>query len=242
MEYGTCYTVKERLTQYYEDSSTLAMANPSVYLIVNDVDSFVRPVKDRQNSYGYPMLEYKWICGFFCDTEEDEIAVKKALQSALDKEGAANPSWNTLYLESRGEERFSFYEMYGSLFFLGIMLSIVFLLAAVLIIYYKQISEGYEDQKRFEIMQKVGMTKKDIRRSIHSQMLTVFFLPLVMAGLHLVFAFPCLSKILILFALDNVLLNAVVTIICFILFGLFYTFVYQITSGSYYAIVCGNKE
>ena len=150
--------------------------------------------------------------------------------------------WDFLSLESREQERFSFYELYGSLFFLGIMLSVVFLMAAVIIIYYKQISEGYEDQSRFEIMQKVGMTKKDIRRSINSQMLTVFFLPLVMAGLHLGFAFPCLSKILKLFAFDNMRLHITVTLVCFAIFGVFYGIVYKITSGSYYAIVSGRKE
>lgn len=75
--------------------------------------------------------------------------------------------------------------MNGSFLFIGIMLSIVFTLAAVLIIYYKQISEGYEDCKRFNVMRKVGMTKKDIKRSINSQLLVVFFIPLVFAGLHL---------------------------------------------------------
>ena len=133
-------------------------------------------------------------------------------------------------------------ELYGSLFFLGIMLSIVFLFAAVLIIYYKQISEGYEDQSRFEIMQKVGMTKKDIRRSINSQMLTVFFMPLIFAGIHLGFAFPFIWKMLMLFGLNNMVFIFIVIVICFIVFGLFYMLVYRITSNSYYAIVSGAKE
>ena len=138
--------------------------------------------------------------------------------------------------------RESFYDLYGSLFFLGIMMSIVFLLAAVLIIYYKQISEGYEDHRRFEIMQKVGMTPKDIRKSINSQMLTVFFLPLVFAGIHLSFAFPFISKILVLFAMDNIILIAVINLICFAVFGFFYAIVYKITSNSCYTIVSGRKE
>lgn len=129
--------------------------------------------------------------------------------------------------------REAFYDLYGSLFFLGIMLSIVFLLAAVLIIYYKQISEGYEDHARFEIMQKVGMTKKDIRKSINSQMLTVFFMPLIFAGIHLVFAFPFLSKILVLFAMDNILLTAIVNLICFAAFGFFYAIVYKLKIDSH---------
>lgn len=241
MEYGDTYRVKERLTGYHEDGATLAMITPNVYLVTADVEEFVSPVAERKNSYGYAMMNYKWLLGFECDTAEEEIDTKNVLQEVL-VENIDEPSWETLSLESREEERFSFYEMYGSIFFLGIMLSVVFLMAAVLIIYYKQISEGYEDQNRFEIMQKVGMTKKDIRESINSQMLTVFFLPLVMAGIHLAFAFPCVSKILKLFAFDNTMLNVIVTVSCFFVFGLFYAVVYKITSGSYYSIVSGGNK
>ena len=127
-------------------------------------------------------------------------------------------------------------------FFLGIMLSIVFIIAAVLIIYYKQISEGYEDQSRFEIMQKVGMTKKDIRKSINSQMLTVFFLPLLFAIVHLGFAFPIINKLLLLFGLDNLGLLLLTAAISALVFALFYIIVYRVTSNAYYSIVSGAKE
>ena len=139
-------------------------------------------------------------------------------------------------------EREDLYSMYGGFFYLGIMLSIVFIFAAVLIIYYKQISEGYEDQDRFEIMQKVGMTKREIRKSINSQLLTVFFLPLVLSALHLVFAFSIIRKLLLLFSLNNVILFAVTTVISVIIFALFYTLVYRITSNAYYNLVSGEKE
>ena len=108
--------------------------------------------------------------------------------------------------------------------------------------YYKQISEGYEDQFRFEIMQKVGMTKKEIRKSINSQILTVFFLPLLTAGIHLVFAFPLIHKLLALFSLTNIKLLILVTVICYLIFALFYVLVYRITSRAYYSIVSGAKE
>lgn len=242
MEYGETYTVKEHLTAFQEDGSSIAMITPNVYLVVNDVAAFVETAAGLKNSYGYPMIDYKWTLGFDCENAEEEIATKDALFKTLIECGEENYPWESLSLESREEERSSFYEIYGTFFFLGIMLSVVFLIAAVLIIYYKQISEGYEDQSRFEIMQKVGMTKKDIRKSINSQMLTVFFLPLVMAGIHLSFAFPCISKILKLFAFDDLLLNVMVTLGCFTIFGLFYTIVYKITSGSYYTIVSGRKS
>ena len=108
-------------------------------------------------------------------------------------------------------------------------------------IYYKQLSEGYEDQARFEIMQNVGMTKKEIRRSINSQLLTVFFLPLAGAGLHLIFAFPMIRKILYLFSLNNAKLFSLTTIISFLVFALFYMLVYRITSNAYLNIVSGAR-
>lgn len=121
-------------------------------------------------------------------------------------------------------------------------MGIVFLFAAVLIVYYKQISEGYEDQSRFEIMQKVGMTKKEIRKSINSQVLTVFFLPLIAAGVHLAFAFPFMYKMLTLFSLMNLNLLILVTVGCYLIFALFYVLIYRITSKAYYSIVSGAKE
>lgn len=114
--------------------------------------------------------------------------------------------------------------------------------AAVLIIYYKQISEGYEDQARFGIMRKVGMTRRDIRRSINSQMLTVFFLPLITSGLHLCFAFPMIRKLLLLFNLTNVKLLIICTIGCFLIFAAFYMLVYRLTSNAYYNIVSGTEQ
>lgn len=122
------------------------------------------------------------------------------------------------------------------------MLSVVFLFAAVLIIYYKQITEGYEDASRFEIMQKVGMTAREIKRSINSQMLTVFFLPLGLAGVHLGFAFPIIWKLLEMFNLTNMNFAIMVTVICFVIFGVLYTLVYKITSNVYYGIVSSKKS
>ena len=117
----------------------------------------------------------------------------------------------------------------------------MFLLATVLIIYYKQISEGYEDQSRFEIMQKVGMTRKDIHKSINSQMLTVFLLPFATAVLHTAFAFPMVQKLLALFNLRNTGLMLVTFGVAVLIFGLFYALVYRITSNAYFSIVSGAK-
>ena len=182
-----------------------------------------------------------WSCGFDLGQEPawDEgdpvaAAIREALVSRQD-----DIRFN---VESLSENRDDFYGSYGSLFFLGILLSVGFSLAAVLIIYYKQISEGYEDQARFDIMQKVGMTRRDIRSSINSQLLLVFFLPLLLAGLHLVFAFPFVHKLLLLFNLWNTRLLVGTTAASFLAFAVLYTLVYRATSTAYYHIVSDGGD
>lgn len=150
--------------------------------------------------------------------------------------------YDVVSCEEREDLRQSFYQITGGLFYLGILLSIVFLFATILIIYYKQISEGYEDEARFEIMQKIGMTKKEIRKSINSQILTVFFLPLILAVVHLAFAFPMFHKMLMLFNLFNIRLFIVTTGISVLIFAVFYALVYRITSDVYYKIVSEAKQ
>lgn len=140
-------------------------------------------------------------------------------------------------MESRMLSRSSFYELYGGLFFIGIYLGSMFIMATVLIIYYKQISEGYDDRERYQIMQKVGMSKKEVKRSIRSQVLSVFFLPLIVAVIHVAVAFKVMTKILGVLNLTNVSLFAVCTIITIAVFAVFYIIVYSITAKEYYQIV-----
>ncbi len=140
-------------------------------------------------------------------------------------------------LVSRAEGKYNFLDLYGGLFFLGLFLGALFIMAAVLIIYYKQISEGYDDKKRFEIMQNVGLSKNEVRASIHSQVLTVFFLPLIMAGIHMTAAFPILRSLLEGMGMTNTLLFLGCTAVSFLVFAAFYIIVYLITARSYYKIV-----
>ena len=183
-------------------------------------------------------------------TDEDGVYENKGQDVVDDLREATSINWVIVDteeqakggVESKAANRADFYGMYGGLFFLGIMLSIVFIFAAVAILYYKQLSEGYEDQSRFDIMQKVGMTKGDIRRSINSQLLTVFYLPLLMAGLHLCFAFPFIHKLLMLFNLDNRGLLVGTTAVSFVVFAALYALVYKLTGNAYYHIVAENKE
>ena len=213
---------------------------------VDVVDTIYVVVKDLQGLQpllqGNTLFTQQWEYGFdsmLSDEDQWEMTYQMAVELS---DGLHRLGMKYVYLEGMAENRYDFYGTYGGFFFLGILLSIVFLFAAVLIIYYKQISEGYEDQKRFEIMQKVGMTRKNIRKSINSQLLTVFFLPLVGAGVHLAFAFPMIRRMLILFNLTNTRLLVETTGITFLAFALIYTLVYRKTSNAYYAIVSGEGE
>lgn len=134
-------------------------------------------------------------------------------------------------------DRTDFNALYGGMLFVTVFLGLVFIMAMVLLIYYKQVSEGYEDKGRFLIMQQVGMSKEEVKASIKSQVLMVFFLPLLMAGLHLLAAFNITSKVLNLMMLTNTKLLAMVTLAAYLGFALFYIAVYWKTAHSYYKIV-----
>ena len=127
--------------------------------------------------------------------------------------------------------------VFGSLFFLGLFLGTLFIAETILIIYYKQISEGYEDQKRFEIMQNVGMSRREVKHSIRSQILMVFFLPLIVAGVHIVFAFPLIKRLLYLLGLSDTMLYVLCAAGGFVGFALIYTAIYSLTAKTYYKIV-----
>ena len=127
--------------------------------------------------------------------------------------------------------------LFGGVFFIGIFLSIIFMVGTVLVIYYKQISEGYDDKDRYQIMQKVGMSKKEVKGSIHSQILTVFFVPLLMAILHVTVAFKPITKLLLVFNLSDTHLSMMCTIGVSAVFAVFYVIVFAITSREYYKIV-----
>ena len=232
------FRVKKVLDSFpIADGSAMASIAPTVFVIVPDFADTVAKLGGAVSSSGDEPASLSWNYAF--DTpvsDEEETAMCERIGERLSE---CSESGGYLYYsrESLAANRADFYGMYGGLFFLGIMLSIAFICAAVLIIYYKQISEGYEDRRRFEIMQNVGMTKKEIRSSINSQLLTVFFLPLIFAGLHLGFAFPFIHKLLMLFNLSNLPLLIGTTAISFGVFALLYAVVFRVTSNAYYNIV-----
>ena len=237
-----------KIKQYARDDSGArsSMGFPAMTVVISDLPGLVDSFGRESEEHGGQRLQCMWKYSF--DTglsDEENIQLDESMHDELlPRIHDAFPE-DAIYIrliETRAGGAADFYGMYGSLFFIGILLSIVFLFAAVLIIYYKQISEGYEDAKRFDIMQKVGMTKKEIRSSISSQLLTVFALPLAFAGLHLVFAFPMIRKMLTIFGLFNVGLFIRTTLISFVVFALFYGVVYRLTSGIYYRIVSSAGE
>ena len=174
------------------------------------------------------------------DTDTQEKLVK-ALRSrsweAMKSTGKEFYGMSSLNVDTRALCRRDYLSFFGGLFFLGMVLGPLFSIAAVLIMYYKQICEGYEDAERFAVMRKVGLTDAEIRRSVNSQVLTVFFAPLLMAGLHMLFAMPMIRLILGAFGLHNDSLFYGIGIGCYVVFAVIYALMYLLTSRRYYRIV-----
>ena len=233
--------IKKVVTDFENNGVDTMQIIPALYIFVPDLELQTEMISEQsENTIG----NINRFVGYDLDaTDQQQTDVFNEIYDWL-RTSQVNSADSSMYVYVEGvaNEKFEFFGLYGGLIFLGIILGIVFIFAAVLIMYYKQVSEGYEDQSRFEIMQKVGMTKREIKKSINSQMLTVFFMPLIAAGVHLAFAFPMIYKMLILFGLVNKVFLIMVTVGCFLLFALLYMLVYKITSRAYYSIVSGGKE
>lgn len=171
------------------------------------------------------------------DTDTQEKLVKTLRSEAMKSTGKDFYGMSSLSVDTRALCRMDYLSLFGGLFFLGMVLGPLFSIAAVLIMYYKQICEGYEDAERFAVMRKVGLTDAEIRRSVNSQVLTVFFAPLLMAGLHMLFAMPMIRLILGAFGLHNDSLFYGIGIGCYVVFAVIYALMYLLTSRRYYRIV-----
>ena len=166
----------------------------------------------------------------------DESAVQPdEMEQTLDFTGTG--SWARLDLDTRSSFAQEYYSLNGGFFFLGVFLGAIFLMAAVLIIYYKQISEGYEDRERYLVMQKVGMEPRTVRRSVNTQLLVVFFAPLAVAAIHVAFDFSLMTRLLTLFSLHNGTLTLLCTAGTLAVFGVIYALVYRVTARAYYKLV-----
>ncbi len=233
------YGVREENVLHYRQlvMSGMAEGNRMILDYANSGEFSYTEYENVRQIMVVPVEDYNRIMG----TDETQSLIAQEISAGLQSLGEQDPAFSETTVECVGVERMDFYSTYAGLFFLGILLGIVFLLGMVLIMYYKQVSEGYEDQSRFEILQKVGMTEREIRKSVNSQVLTVFFMPLIWAGIHTAFAFPMIYRLLQLFSLHNMWLLIGITGGCFLGFGLVYVLMYLLTSKSYYKIVRGGS-
>lgn len=207
-------------------------------IVVKDFAQLQEIWKINKEAYGDHASQVKYEYSFDVDLSEEKIQkLEKSLNAYLGEQKNA-PHAFFYGIETRTEGRAEFYSLYGGLFFLGIFLGLLFVMATVLIIYYKQISEGYEDKERFAILKKIGMERGEINASIRSQVLMVFFLPLAAAGIHSCFAFHLVKEILVGgFGLQDVGLLVICAVLTFLAFAVFYVIVYLITAREYYKIV-----
>lgn len=188
----------------------------------------------QREAYGKRASAQKYYLRFDAEGGDDAAILALADAIAADFQ-EAHIGYN--YIDSRPRLAVSIKELYGSLLFIGLFLGLLFLMAMILIVYYKQISEGYDDKERFLIMRKVGLSREEIKRSINSQILMVFFLPLITAGLHTVFAFPSIVQMFTGLAMTNVPLMIWCLTGSFLLFAMLYGAVYALTAKVYYRIV-----
>lgn len=213
-----------------------------VYYVVVDSKATLAEIFNLNSSLGedsVPTMLNNEIDYNLYGSSEDKLAVAKALGKHFE-ENSVKSDVSGFYEESRDANREQIYVLYGGLFFIGIFLGTMFLMVTVMIIFYKQISEGYDDKARYEIMEKVGMSNDEVKKSITSQVRMVFFLPIILAACHLAAAFPLLRRLLVMFNLTDVKLIAICMSATFLVFVAIYYIVFKITSRAYYRIV-GNQ-
>lgn len=252
MLFGETYHVQSYLEEGIPQVESCRISGfTTVMIVVPDsqtIETFYNAVYQESGSY---RMGKNGFSGILIDADEDEKRayynlvcdiiygnpdLAERFQTLNLPEGEEN-GYEILNIYSRQLQSDEYYAMYGAFLFLGIFLGLLFLMATILIMYYKQVTEGYDDRERFHILQKVGMSPSEVRSSIRSQVLTVFFLPLTVAGVHICFAFSMIVKIIEAFGLYNVPLFIVTTAATFLIFALVYMLVYILTARVYYKIV-----
>ena len=238
------YQVKEELSEFPTISEYEGFLANIHYIVIPDIADLVWLHQQQKIAYKNPEIASSMQYRFNIDfdgSDKEKIETYKLLREKMnvlkDDAKAKNFSIGDLYSESKQELRDEIFAMYGGFLFLGSFLGLLFIMATVLIMYYKQVSEGYEDKERFAIMKKVGMSRAEVKKSIRSQVLMVFFIPLVMAAIHVLAAFPMITKLLSVLYLTNVSLFAICTVGTVVIFAVIYAAVYTITARTYYKIV-----
>ncbi len=242
--HGKKYSVKANIINFPIESS-LAMITPSCYgIVVADDSELNRIYLAQKKAYGKYASEITERVAVTYKSREKATESGNKMQTEIftelekyTKSLKGNNCQNEVICQSYWDAKESVVGMYGTLLFLGIILGLVCLFATVLIIYYKQISEGYEDRERYQIMKKVGMNDSEIKSTIRSQTLLVFFLPLLFAGINTAFAFPILNRLLHLILLSSTGLFIACTLITFAVFTVIYIIIYSLTAKTYYKIV-----
>lgn len=233
------YHVKEiKQFQNTEDFETIAdIMDEYYYVIVNDVQDMERLWQLQKDIYqeNSSSISRQVRLDIDGDSEQKKECFEN-IKTALGPEQAKA----RILIDSRQSNLDEFYQIYGGFLFLGLFLGILFLMITVLIIFYKQISEGYDDKERFSIMEKVGMSNDEVKATIRSQVRTVFFLPILMAAIHVGMAFPMIKRLLWLFGLSNTALFAGCMAGTILVFTLIYLLVFLKTSKTYYKIVGGQ--
>ena len=234
IEGGSRFAVTDRRTEVPDVWKDGADIVESLILVLCDgeIDACADSVRAASGRAILISSDYAFDTGI---SAEEQPALASAIARRLEDAGL------NVGLKVREAQRSDFWGTFSGFLFLGVMLSAAFLCAAVLSMYDKQITEGYEDQASFAIMLRVGLSLEQARACVNAQMRAVFLLPLLGAGLHTAFAFPMLSKLLMLFGLTNIRLLTLVTLACYAVFAVFYTVVYRITSRTYYRLVTGGS-
>lgn len=236
---GKSYMVKEALDAAAGNGILAASETSSYFIVVPSMEEIQSLCHQQRKELGNMA---SGICSFYgFDTSQSEKE-QEDFYSLLMDSFAMQEYQGTV--ESRADAKANQTGAYGGFFFIGTFLGVLFTVAMVLIIYYKQIAEGYDDRERFHILQQLGMSQKEIKAFVHSQVRTVFFLPALLAGIHTAAAFPMISKILLRLNLRNTALYAATALICYAVFLILYFAIYHITAKTYYHLIKkgGNKH
>ena len=234
------FKIKNTLSSFMKNGSAAANITNSYFIVVKDMSVIEELYEANAASYGENASDIviDYMADVKGDSEENRDNIMAAYENTLPQlENLIDTKGFHGTIECRTAQEDSFHDTFSGLYFLGTFLSLLFTMAAILIMYYKQITEGYEDKKRFEILQNVGMSHREVKRTINSQVLTVFFLPLITAGVHVAFAFPFIFRILMLLNFFNMKLFALCTAGTFLAFAVLYVIVYKLTARLYYGIV-----
>lgn len=225
------YTIADTISSFPMSSQLKDPSTSSYVLVISDDDFQARSQQDDTMLLTYYGMDFQ------DTTMEEEFSHQWSSYISAQTDDTSDSDTLAYSIASRENIREELTQVYAGLFFLGIFLGLTFLVATILIIYYKQVSEGLQDARRYAIMRQVGLTEKEIRSSIHSQVLTVFFLPLITAIIHTMFAFPMVKGCLAALEMTNTKLFLICVAICCGVFTLMYLVVYFLTSRVYYHIV-----